>query len=265
MSLLPVRVSGIRLPRLPSLQQSFVTLPSRRTIKPISALLIKRYQWEILTITSPQNQLILCIRVPQKDLCIATKPMFDFRIPKPRKRIANPKPLLTLVLLWTGKGHYRRYFYVRPVQKTVSKENCGRHFLRNTSRIEKKTLTLIMLVTTTIILSQEFRFRRLYAKKKKQKKDWLRLRTSKISRPPFGSLNLSLQNPSTIIAQYVRLTFYLQLVFESSHYICVAVQRVRRPDIANVKSRLQFDLFVLLVLFIFSKVTSFLTVASESP
>ena len=146
MSLLPVRVSGIRLPRLPSLQQSFVTLPSRRTIKPISALLIKRYQWEILTITSPQNQLILCIRVPQKDLCIATKPMFDFSIPKPRKRIANPKPLLTLVLLWTGKGHYRRYFYVRPVQKTVSKENCGGHFLRNTSRIVKKKLTLIMLV-----------------------------------------------------------------------------------------------------------------------
>ena len=265
MNLLPVRVSGIRLPRLPSLQRSFVTLPSRRTIKPISALLIKRYQWEILTITSPQNQLILCIRVPEKDLWIATKPLFDFRVPKPRKRIANPKPLLTLVLLWTGKGHYRRYFYVRPAQKTVSKENCGRYFLRNTSRIEKKTLTLIMLVTTTIILSQEFRFRRLYAKKKKQKKDWLRLRTSKISRPPFGSLNLSLQNPSTIIAQYVRLTFYLQLVFESSHYICVAVQRVRRPDIANVKSRLQFDLFVLLVLFIFSRVTSFLTVASKGP
>ena len=192
--------------------------------------------------------------------------MFDFRIPKPRKRIANPKPLLTLVLLWTGKGHYRRYFYVRPVQKTVSKENCGRHFLRNTSRIVKKTLTLIMLVTTTIILSQEVRFRRLYAKKKQiRKKDWLRLRTSKISRPPFGSLSLSLQNPSTIIPQYVRLTFYLQLMFESPHYICVAVQRVRRPDIANVKSRLQFDLFVLLVLFIFSNVTSFLTVASEGP
>ena len=132
MNLLPVRVSGIRLPRLPSLQRSFVTLPSRRTIKPISALLIKRYQWEILTTTSPRNQLILCIWV-QKDLCIATKPMFDFRIPKPRKRIANPKPLLTLVLLWTGKGHYRRYFYVRQVQKTVWKENCGRHFLRNTS------------------------------------------------------------------------------------------------------------------------------------
>ena len=266
MNLLLVRVSGIRLPRLPSLQRSFVTLPSRRTIKPISALLIKRYQWEILTITSPQNQLILCIRVPQKDLCIATKPMFDFRIPKPRKRIANPKPLLALVLLWTGKGHYRRYFYVRPGQKTVSEENCGRHFLRNTSRIVKKTLTLIMLVTTTIILSQEVRFRRLYAKKKQiRKKDWLRLRTSKISRPPFGSLSLSLQNPSTIIPQYVRLTFYLQLMFESPHYICVAVQRVRRPDIANVKSRLQFELFVLLVLFIFSKVTSFLIVASESP
>ena len=96
--------------------------------------------------------------------------MFDFRIPKPRKRIANPKPLLALVLLWTGKGHYRRYFYVRPGQKTVSNENCGRHFLRNTSRIVKKTLTLIMLITTTIILSQEFRFRRLCAKKKKQKK-----------------------------------------------------------------------------------------------
>ena len=197
MNLLPVRVSGLRLPRLPSLQQSFVTLPSRRTIKPISALLIKRYQWEILTITSPQNQLILCIRVPEKDLWIATKPLFDFRVPKPRKRIANPKPLLTLVLLWTGKGHYRRYFYVRPAQKTVSKENCGRYFLRNTSRIEKKTLTLIMLVTTTIILSQEFKFRRLYAKKKRKKtkqnrkKDWLRPRTSKISRPPFRSLRSS--------------------------------------------------------------------------
>ena len=257
-------MSGIRLPRLPSLQRSFVTLPSRRTIKPISALLIKRYQGEILTITSPQNQLILCIRVPQKDLCIATKPMFDFRIPKPRKRIANPKPLLALVLPWTGKGHYRRYFYVRPGQKTVSNENCGSHFLRNTSLIVKKTLTLIMLVTTPIILSQEFRFRRLMLKKNR-KKDWLRLRTSKISRPPFGSLNLSLQNLSTIIPQYVRLTFYLQLMFESPHYICVAVQRVRRPDIANVKSRLQFDLFVLLVLFIFSKVKSFLTVVSEGP
>ena len=266
MNWLPVRVSGIRLPRLPYLQRSFVTLPSRRTIKPISALLIKRYPWEILTITSPQNQLILCIRVPQKDLCIATKPMFDFRILKPKKRIATANPLLTLVLFWTGKGHYRRYFYVRPVQKTVSKENCGRYFLRNTSLIVKKTLTLIMLVTTTIILSQEVRFRRLYAKKKQiRKKDWLRLRTSKISRPPFGSLSLSLQNPSTIIPQYVRLTFYLQLMFESPHYICVAVQRVRRPDIANVKSRLQFDLFVLLVLFYFSIVTSFLTVASESP
>ncbi|CAH3190736.1 unnamed protein product [Porites lobata] len=65
------------------------------------------------------NQLILCIKVPQKDLCIATKPMFDFRIPKPRERMASPKPLLTLVLPWIGKGHYRRYFYVRPVQKTV--------------------------------------------------------------------------------------------------------------------------------------------------
>ena len=173
MNLLPVRVSGIRLPRLPSLQRSFVTLPSRRTIKPISALLIKRYQWEILTITSPQNQLILCIRVPQKDLCIASKPMFDFRIPKPGKRIANPKPLLTLVLLWTGKGHYRRYFYVRPVhaQKTVSKENCGRHFLRNTSRIVKKTLTLIMLVTTTIILSQESLADYMLTKKTEKKTD----------------------------------------------------------------------------------------------
>ncbi|CAH3181406.1 unnamed protein product, partial [Porites evermanni] len=74
------------------------------------------------------NQLILCIRVPQKGLCIASKPMFDFRIPKPGKRIASPKPLLTLVLLWTGKGPYQRYFCVRPVLKTVSKENCGRHF-----------------------------------------------------------------------------------------------------------------------------------------
>ena len=131
MNLLPVRVSGIRLPRLPSLQRSFVTLPSRRTIKPISALLIKRYQWEILTITSRQNQLILRIKAPEKDLCIATKPTLDFRISKPRKRIVTPKLLLTLVLLWTGKGHYRRYFYVRPVLKTLSKENCGRHFLRN--------------------------------------------------------------------------------------------------------------------------------------
>ena len=170
MNLLPVRVSGIRLPRLPSLQRSFVTLPSRRTIKPISALLIKRYQWEILTITSPQNQLILCIRVPQKDLCIATKPMFDFRIPKPGKRLANPKPLLTLVLFWTGKGHYRRYFYVRPLQKIVSKGNCGGHFLRNTSRIVKKTLTLIMLVTTTIILSQEGLADYMLTKKKQKRR-----------------------------------------------------------------------------------------------
>ena len=36
-------VSGIRLPRLSSLQRSIVTLPLRRTTKP-SALLIKRYQ-----------------------------------------------------------------------------------------------------------------------------------------------------------------------------------------------------------------------------
>lgn len=77
--------------------------------------------------------------------------------------------------------------------------------------------------------------------------------------------DLPLKNPSTIIPQYVRLTFYLQLKFESPHYICVAIQRVRRPDIANVKSRLQFYLFVLLILFIFSKVTSFLTVAGEGP
>ena len=147
-SLLPVRVSGIRFPRLPSLQRSFVTLPSRRTIKPISALLIKRYPWEILTITSPQNQLILCIRVPQKDLCIATKPMFDFRILKPKKRIATANPLLTLVLFWTGKGHYGRYFYVRPVQKTVSKENCGRNFLRNTSQIVKKKVNLDLYTET---------------------------------------------------------------------------------------------------------------------
>ena len=166
MNLLPEQVSGIRLPRLPYLQRSFVTLPSKRTIKPISALLIKRYQWEILTITSPRNQLILCIWV-QKDLCIATKPMFDFRIPKPRKRIANPKPLLTLVLLWTGKGHYRRYFYVRPVQKTVSKENCSCHFLRNTSRIVKKKLTLIMLVCDSF---EELRFCRFYANEKQKKR-----------------------------------------------------------------------------------------------
>ena len=85
-----------------------------------------------------------------KDLCIATKPMFDFRIPKPKKRIATAKPLLTLVLFWTGKGHYRRYFYVRPVLKAVSEENCGRNFLRNTSRIVKKTLTLVY----TLKLSQ---------------------------------------------------------------------------------------------------------------
>ena len=248
-------MSGIRLPRLPSLQRSFVTLPSRRTIKPISALLIKRYQGEILTITSPQNQLILCIRVPQKDLCIASKPMFDFRIPKPRKRMASPKPLLTLVLLWIGKGHYRRYFYVRPVQKTVWKENCGRHFLRNTSRtsrIVKKKLTLIMLECNSF---EELRFCRFYANVR-----------AKYRGPLLDLWDLPLQNPSTIIPQYVRLTFYLQLMFESPHcQVCVAVQRVRRLDIANVKSRLQFDLFVLLVLFIFSKVTSFLILASESP
>ena len=258
MNLLPVRVSGIRLPRLLSLQWSFVTLPSRRTIKPISALLIKRYRWEILTITSPHNQLILCIRVPQKDLCIATKPMFHFRIPKPRKRIANPKLLLTLVLLWTGKGHYRRYFYVRPVLKTVSKENCGRHFLKNTSRT----------VTTAIILSQELRFRRLYANKKENKqikkteRGYVR---AKYRGPLLDLWDLPLQKSSAIIPQYVRLTFYLQLMFEPPHHICVAVQRLRRPDIANVKSRLQFDLFVLLILFIFRKVTSFLTVVSEGP
>ena len=254
MNLLPEQVSGIRLPRLPYLQRSFVTLPSRRTIKPISALLIKRYQWEILTITSPQNQLILCIKAPQKDLCIASKPMFDFRIPKPRKRMASPKPLLTLVLLWIGKGHYRRYFYVRPVQKTVWKENCGRHFLRNTSRtsrIVKKKLTLIMLECNSF---EELRFCRFHANVR-----------AKYRGPLLDLWDLPLQNPSTIIPQYVRLTFYLQLMFESPHYICVAVQRVRRPDIANVKSRLQFDLFVLLVLFIFSKVTSFLILASESP
>ena len=236
---------------------------------PLSAngLLIKRYQWETLTITSPQNQLILCIRVPQKGLCIATKPMFDFRIPKPGKRIANPKPLLTLVLLWTGKGHYRRYFYVRPVQKTVSKENCCRHFLRNTSRIVEKTLTLIMLVCNHGDYPfEELRFCIFYANEKQQQKKTDRGYVR--AKYPGSLLDLwdrPLQNASTIIPQYVRLTFYLQLMFESPHYICVAVQRVRRPDIANVKSRLQFDLFVLLVLFIFSRVTSFLTVASEGP
>ena len=98
------------------------------------------------------------------------QPMFDFRIPKPKKRRAIAKPLLTLVLFWTGKGHYRRYFYVRPVQKIVSKENCGGHFLRNTSRIVKKTLTLIMLVTTTIILSQEGLADYMLTKKKTEKK-----------------------------------------------------------------------------------------------
>ena len=245
-------MSGIRLPRLPSLQRSFVTLPSRRTIKPISALLIKRYQWEILTITSPQNQLILCIRVSQKDLCIATKPMFDFRIPKPRKRIANPKPLLTLVLLWTGKGHYRRYFYVRPVQKTVSKENCGRHFLRNTSRMAKKKLTLIMLVCNHGDYPfEELRFCIFYANEKQKEKTDRGYVRAKYRGPLLDLWDLPQQNSSTMILQYVRLIFYLQLMFESPHYICVAVQRVRRPDIANVKSRLQFDLFVLLILFIF--------------
>ena len=180
--------------------------------------------------------------------------MFDFRIPKPRKRMASPKPLLTLVLLWIGKGHYRRYFYVRLVQKTVWKENCGRHFLRNTSRtsrIVKKKLTLIMLECNSF---GELRFCRFYANVR-----------AKYRGPLLDLWDLPLQNPSTIIRQYVWLTFYLQVMFESPHYIWVPVQRVRRPDIANVKSRLQFDLFVLLVLFIFSKVTSFLTVASESP
>ena len=265
-SLLPVRVSGIRFPRLPSLQRSFVTLPSRRTIKPVSALLIKRYRWQILTVTSPQNQLILCIRVPQKDLCIATKPMFDFRTPKPGKRIANQKSLLNLVLLWTGKGHYRRYFYVRQVLKTVSKENCGRYFLRNTSRIVKKTLTLIMLVCNHGDYPfEELRFCIFYANEKQQKKTDRGYVRAKYRGPLLDLCDRPLQNPSTIIPQYVRWTFYLQLMFESPHYTCVAVQRVRRSDIANVKSRLQFDLFVLLILFIFSKVTSFLTVASEGP
>ena len=146
--------------------------------------------------------------------------MFDFRIPKPRKRIANPKLLLTLVLLWTGKGHYRRYFYVRPVQKTVSKENCGRLFLKNTSRT----------VTTAIILSQELRFRILYANKKgnKQKRTDRGYVRAKYRGPLLDLWDLPLQNPSTIIPQYIRLTFYLQLLFEPPHHICVAVQRVRR-------------------------------------
>ena len=97
--------------------------------------------------------------------------MFDFRIPKPGKRIASPKPLLTLVLLWTGKGPYQRYFCVRPVLKTVSKENCGRHFPRNTSRIVKKTLTLIMLVCNRGDYPfEELRFCTFYANEKQQKK-----------------------------------------------------------------------------------------------
>ena len=115
---------------------------------------------------------------------------------------ANPKLLLTLVLLWTGKGHYRRYFYVRSVQKTVSKENCGRHFLKNTSRT----------VTTAIILSQELRFRRLYANKKENKqikkadRGYVR---AKYRGPLLDLWDLPLQNPSTIIPQYVRLTFFM--------------------------------------------------------
>ena len=153
------------------------------------------------------------------------------------------------------------------MQKTVSKENCGRHFLRNTSQIVKKRLTLIMLdCNQGNYPFEELRFCRLYAnKKQKQKKTDRGYVRAKYRGPLLDLWDLPLQNPSTIIPQYVRLTFYLHLMFESPHYICVAVQRVRRPDIANVKSRLQFDLFVLLVLFIFSKVTSFLTVVSESP
>ena len=104
-------------------------------------------------------------------------------------------------------------------------------------------------------------------KNKKQKKRLTAATYEQNIEAPFKDLrDLPPQNPSTMIPQYARLTFYLQLMFESPHYVCVAIQRVRRPDIANEKSRLQFDLLVLLnILFIFSKVTSFLTVASEGP
>ena len=183
-----------------------------------------------------------------------TKPTLDFRISKPRKRIVTPKLLLTLVLLWTGKGHYRRYFYVRPVLKTLSKENCGRHFLRNiiyfTDSKENVNLDYASMQ------SRRFSFRRvevadyMLIKNQKKKTDSGYVR-GKYRGPLLDLWDLPLQNPSTIIPQYVRLTFYLQLMFESPHYICVAVQRVRRPDKANVKNRLQFDLFVLLILFIF--------------
>ena len=157
-----------------------------------------------------------------------------------------------MVLLWTGKGHYRRYFYVRPVQKTVSKENCGRHFLRNTSRMAKKKLTLIKLVCNHGDYPfEELRFCIFHANEKQKEKTDRGYVRAKYRGPLLDLWDLPQQNSSTMIPQYVRLTFYLQLMFESPHYICVAVQRIRRPDIANVKSRLQFDLFVLLIPFIF--------------
>ena len=123
-----------------------------------------------------------------------------------------------------------------------------------------------MLVTTNaIILSKSWGFVDFMLMKNNEKT--LTAATyEQIIEAPFKDLwDLPPQNPSTMISQYVRLTSYLQLMFEPQHYECVAVQRVRRPDISNVKSRLEFDLFVLLVLFIFSKVTSFLTVAREGP
>ena len=91
---------------------------------------------------------------------------------KTREKDSEPKIVaINLVLLWTGKGHYRRYFYVRQVLKTVSKENCGRYFLRNTSRIVKKTLTLIMLVCKHGDYPfEELRFCIFYANEKQQKK-----------------------------------------------------------------------------------------------
>ena len=98
----------------------------------------------------------------------------------------------------------------------------------------KKKLTLIMLVCNSF---EELRFCRFYANEKQPKKTDRGYVRAKYRGPLLALRDLPPPNPSTIILQYVRLTFYLQLMFESPHYVCVAVQRVRRPDIANVKSR----------------------------
>ena len=94
---------------------------------------------------------------------------------------------------------------MRQVLKTVSRENCGRYFLRNTSRIVKKTLTLIMLVCNHGDYPfEELRFCIFYANEKQQKKTDRGYVRAKYRGPLLDLCDRPLQNPSTIIPQYVR-------------------------------------------------------------